>query len=150
MAQSLSKILLHIVFSTKNREKLIPREGENRLHRYLAATCRILNAEAFRVGGTRDHVHIACCLPRTISVSKLLEEIKSSSSKWIKQEFKKCSSFGWQSGYAVFSLGHSQLVHLLKYIDNQKEHHRKISYREEVLQFLKKYNVEYDEQYLWD
>jgi putative transposase len=102
------------------------------------------------VGGTDNHIHIACTLPRTLPLSKLLEEVKKSSSKWIKEVSADCENFAWQSGYAVFSVGQSQIRGLIRYINNQKEHHRKRTYREEVLEFLHKYEVTYDERYLWD
>lgn len=150
MAQSLSKVLLHLVFSTKNRKDSIPPELAPELHAYLAGACRGQGSEAFRVGGTTDHVHIACTLPRTMSVSKLLEEIKKSSSKWMKTTEGGSKSFSWQSGYAAFSLGASRLDELTRYIDRQVEHHKKRSFRQELVDFLEKYGVEYDERYLWD
>ena len=150
MAQSLSKILLHIIFSTKSRSSQILDEFEEELYKYLATSIRSTGSNAYRIGGTQNHIHIACTLPRTMTVSKLIETIKTSSSKWMKKKDKRCDDFSWQSGYAVFSLGQSQLATLLKYIEQQKEHHRKKTFKEEVLDFLKKYGVDYDERYLWD
>jgi REP element-mobilizing transposase RayT len=125
-------------------------EFEEELHAYLATSIRTQGSNAYRIGGTKNHIHIACTLPRTMTISKLLEVIKTSSSKWMKQKSKLCADFTWQSGYAVFSLGQSQLPTLIKYIEKQKEHHKKKTYKEEFLEFLKKYGVEYDERYLWD
>jgi len=150
MAQSLSKILLHIIFSTKNRTGLILDELEEELHAYLATSIRAQGSNAYRIGGTQNHIHIACSLSRTMTVSKLIEAMKTSSSKWMKEKDKRCDDFSWQAGYAAFSLGQSQLSALIKYIENQKEHHKKKTFKEEVLEFLKKYGVEYDERYLWD
>jgi putative transposase len=150
MAQSLSQILLHIVFSTKNREPWIAPGLRPALHAYLAGAVRALGAKAYRVGGVADHVHIACTLPRTMPVSKLLEEIKKSSSAWMKQQDQTCIGFTWQAGYGAFSLGQSQLESLLSYIGNQEEHHRKRTFKEEYLEFLDRYGVDYDERYLWD
>ncbi len=150
MAQSLSKILLHIVFSTKNRKNLIIPVSEKRLHAYIATICRNMGSQAYRVGGTEDHVHIACTLPRTLSTAKLLEQIKTDSSKFMKREFAGCPNFDWQDGYAAFSLGQSQLNAFLAYIDRQKEHHGKISFKQEILKLFKRYEIEYDERYLWD
>lgn len=150
MAQSLSQILLHLVFSTKNREPWIDSAIRGKLHAYIAGVCRNLGAEAYRVGGVADHVHIACTLPRTMTVAKLLEEIKKSSSAWIKDESPACKDFAWQGGYGAFSLGQSQLQTLLDYIDNQEEHHRTRSFQEEYLAFLKRYGVKYDEKFLWN
>ena len=106
--------------------------------------------EAFRVGGTFDHVHIACTLPRTLTMAKLVEEIKKPSSIWMKKQDGGSSHFSWQAGYGIFSLGQSQLQSLLQYIDNQEEHHRRRSFQEELKELLEKYGVEYDETYLWD
>ncbi len=103
MAQS--KILLHVVFSTKNRRPSIPAELTGELHAYLAGACRAVGCEAYRVGGTQDHVHIACTLRRTLTVSKLLEEVKKTSSAWIKGKSPQSSDFAWQAGYGAFSLG---------------------------------------------
>ncbi len=150
MAQSLSKILLHFVFTTKNRSKLILPEFENDLHGYIASICREYKSNAYKVGGTGNHLHLACTLPRTITVSRFMEEIKSSSSKWMKSKSPRCSNFTWQAGYAVFSLGQSQKETIIKYIENQKIHHQKIPFKEELLDLLKKYEIEYDERYLWD
>lgn len=150
MPQSLSQVLLHVVFSTKNREKTIPIHLRSAFHAYLAGLCRERGAEAFRVGGTDDHVHIACTLPRTLTMAKLVEEIKKPSSSWMKRQEEGYQGFSWQSGYGIFSLGQSQLPTLLQYIDNQEQHHRTRSFQEELLELLEKYNVNYDEKYLWD
>jgi REP element-mobilizing transposase RayT len=150
MSQSLSRILLHLVFSTKKREPWINELIQPTLHAYLAGACRAVGSEAFRVGGTEDHIHVACTLSRTLTVGNLFEEIKKSSSAWLKQKDGIPSCFAWQSGYGVFSIGESQLPTLLRYIDNQKEHHRTRSFKEEYLEFLKRYGVNHDERYLWD
>lgn len=150
MPQSLSKILLHVVFSTKNRAPMIPKDVQADLHAYLAGACRALGCEAYRVGGTEDHVHIACTLSRTLATSKLLEEIKKTSSSWIKNKHDRCRFFSWQAGYGAFSLGQSQLPDLLRYIDKQHEHHAVKSFQDEFLELLHRYGVEYDERYLWD
>jgi len=149
MAQSLSKVLLHVVFSTKNRVETIPSHLQAKLHAYLAGICRAKGAEAYRVGGTEDHVHIACTLPRTLTQSKLLEETKKASSIWMKQQEGGARHFSWQAGYGIFSLGQSQMPTLIQYINNQEEHHRTKSFKEELLELLEKYDVEYDEKHLW-
>jgi REP element-mobilizing transposase RayT len=148
MPQSLSNILVHVVFSTKNRRPFICQEVEEELWRYLAATCTAHDCQAHRVGGTVDHVHIVCGLARTIPVSKLLEEVKTGSSKWMKT--KGVGEFGWQNGYGAFSIGQSQLDDVVAYIGRQKEHHHRLTFQEEYREFLKKYRVEYDERYVWD
>ncbi len=150
MPQSLAKILLHVTFSTKNRAPLIPEAVQADLYGYIAGTCRGQKSEAYRVGGTEDHLHIACTLPRTLAVSKLVQEIKASSSAWIKQRDSRCREFAWQAGYGAFSLGQSQLDVLIRYIDAQHEHHKTMTFQEEFIEFLKKYEVDYDERYIWD
>ncbi len=149
MAQSLSKIYLHIIFSTKNRENTISAEVMPDLYAYIAEICRRHNSEAFRVGGTSNHVHIACTLPRTSNISDLVRVIKSSSSSWMK-EAADMHLFAWQTGYGAFSLGRSQVSTLVKYIENQPEHHHVKSFKEEFIEFLNKYDIEYNEKYLWD
>jgi len=150
MAQSLSKLLLHLVFSTKHRKPTIPQDLVGDLHAYLAGACRKLGCEAYRVGGTSDHVHIACTLPRTLTVSKLLEEIKKTSSAWFKSKDQRCREFSWQAGYGAFSLGQSQLTALVEYIDRQAEHHQTKSFSDELIELLRRYEVDYNERYLWD
>lgn len=139
-----------MVFSTKNREKTIPSYLQAKLQAYLAEICRARGVEAYRVGGTENHIHIACTLPRTLTQAKLLEETKKASSIWIKQQEGGPRHFSWQAGYGIFSLGQSQLPTIIQYINNQQEHHRTKSFKEELLELLEKYEVEYDEKYLWD
>ncbi len=150
MAQSLCKIVVHIVFSTKKRVRLIAPQIAPDLHGYLAGACRSLGSEAYRVGGIEDHVHLACGLPRTLPVSKLIEQIKMTSSRWIKQHDPKAIGFAWQSGYAAFSVGQSQLPSLIDYIDGQREHHHNIPFEDELRALLEKYKIPYDERFLWD
>lgn len=150
MAQSLSKIILHLVFSTKNRTKLILPEFRSELFAYMAGICSSVQSQAYKIGGTENHVHIACSLPRTISVGDLLEKVKSGSSKWIKTKSPRCSSFAWQAGYGAFSCSQSQLPDLIEYIERQPKHHFAKSFEEELRDLLKLYDVEYDEKYLWD
>jgi REP element-mobilizing transposase RayT len=148
--QSLSSILLHIVFSPKNRIPCIAETTRPRLHAYLAGACRAQGCEAFRVGGTEDHVHIACALSRTLAVSQLVEEIKVSSSAWCKAQGQESRAFAWQAGYGAFSLGQSQLPQLLRYIDGQAEHHSARSFQQEFLELLRRYETKCDERYVWD
>ncbi len=150
MSQSLSRVLLHLVFSTKSRRRLISESVRPRLHAYLAGACRAIGSEALRVGGTEDHVHIACTLPRTLTVSDLLAEVKRSSSAWMKQQKDGCPDFTWQAGYGAFSLGQSQLTAIVRYIDHQEEHHRSQSLKEELRELLQRYGIAPDEAHLWD
>ena len=150
MPQSLAQILLHIVFSTKNRGPLIQPEIENELYAYMASICNASDCHAHQIGGVQNHIHIACNLSRTISVSKLLEEAKKSSSKWIKTKGAAYQNFAWQNVYGAFSLGMSQLSTVKQYIAQQKKHHKHKTFQEEFREFLNRYKVEYDERYVWD
>ncbi|MGH8100576.1 MAG: IS200/IS605 family transposase, partial [Chthoniobacterales bacterium] len=131
MAQSLSKVIVHIIFSTKDREPWLDTEVRPRMHAYLATICRDLGGEAFRVGGVADHVHIVLTLPRTHSQAGMVEAFKKTSSKWIKDVSPKYLGFYWQRGYAAFSVSPSQLDTVIEYVGNQEEHHRTRSFQEE-------------------
>jgi REP element-mobilizing transposase RayT len=150
MPQSLSKVFIHIVFSTKDRQPLLDPEIRPRMHAYLATVCRDCECEAYRVGGVADHVHLAVRLGRTISQSELLEKIKKSSSAWIKTQGDQYASFFWQAGYGCFSVGYSQLDELVRYIEKQELHHRTKTFQEEYRELLRKYRVDFDERYVWD
>ena len=150
MPQSLSKVYVHITFSTKNRYPFIDNEIEQELWAYLGAICKALECNPIRVGGYNDHIHICCLLSKKITQMKLLEEIKKESSKWIKTKGEQYENFYWQDGYGIFSVNPSEVELVVKYIENQQEHHKKRMFKEELLAFLKKYNVEYDERYLWN
>jgi putative transposase len=150
MAQSLSNVLLHLVFSTKNRHPWIKVDIEDELAMYIAGTCRGLGCPSHQIGGSDDHLHIACSLSRTMSISRLLEEVKTNSSKWIKTKGAQYSGFAWQNGYGAFSIGQSQLDSLKLYIAGQREHHRRTSFQDEFREFLAKYEIEFDERYVWD
>ena len=150
MPQSLSNILIHVVFSTKERRDLIDAGIEPELHRYLASVCRACGCPAHEVGGTGDHVHLICTLGRTIAVGDLLEEIKKRSSKWIKTKGERYRLFSWQRGYGAFSIAHSQLAAARRYVARQKEHHARRNFKDEFLALLKRYDVAYDARYIWD
>jgi putative transposase len=122
--QSLNKVILHIIFSTKNREPWLDAEVRPRMHAYLAPVCRGLSADVVRVGGMADHVHIVTTLPRTVSQAQMIERTKKASSKWIKALDSRYRGFFWQRGYGAFSVSPSQLNAVLQYVDVQHEHHR--------------------------
>jgi REP element-mobilizing transposase RayT len=150
MPQSLSLILVHVIFSTKDREPFIRPEMEADLHAFLGGIARDCGCTALAVGGTDDHVHLLCSLSRTMTVADLIEELKTRSSKWIKTKDRAYDHFHWQNGYGAFSIGRSQDQTVRRYIANQREHHRKTTFQDEFRAFLKKYGVEYDERYVWD
>jgi len=150
MPQSLSQVILHVVFSTKDRRPWLDPAIRPRMHAYLATLCRDCDCPAYRVGGAADHVHIATRLARTLSQADLLEKIKKTSSAWIKAQGEQYASFFWQGGYGDSSIGWSQSEDLVRYIDRQEQHHRTQTFQEEYRTLLQKYRVEFDERYVWD
>ena len=150
MPQSLARLLVHMVFSTKNREPYITPGIRPDLHAYLASVGRDLGCEVFRVGGVADHVHLAVDLSRTITVAEFVKKVKQTSSVWIKEQPGAFQKFEWQAGYGAFSLGHSQLADLIRYIEGQEEHHRIKTFQEEYREFLARYHIQANERYVWD
>jgi len=150
MPQSLSNVVLHIIFSTKDRESSLDPGIRPRMHAYLATICRDLGAEFARVGGTADHIHIVTTLPRTVSQAELVEQTKKASSKWIKSLDARYRGFFWQRGYGAFSVSPSQLEAVLKYVEAQENHHRGRTFQEEHRELMRKHGVAFDERYVWD
>jgi REP element-mobilizing transposase RayT len=151
VSQSLTRIYVHIIYSTKDRERfLIDKPFRQRVHAYLAGTCTNLDCPALIVGGVEDHVHILCRLGKTIDVSTLVRELKRESSKWIKEEKTSLADFYWQSGYGGFSISPSHIESVTKYIADQEAHHVQVSFQDEFRRICQKYGVEIDERYVWD
>lgn len=150
MPQSHVRNYIHITFTTKHRQMFINETIEKQLHDYLGGICRRLDCPPLMVGGFDDHVHILCMLSKKITLVKLLEEVKSHSSKWVKTLDITLQNFYWQDGYGAFSVNPSEIHTVIRYIANQRTHHLNTSYQDEYRRFLKKYNVEYDERYVWD
>lgn len=150
MGQSLVKNCIHIVFSTKHRQPLIYSPFEEQLHAYLGGICKNLECFPIIVGGYTDHVHILCMLSKKMALMKLLETLKSNSSKWMKTKDKSLENFSWQNGYAAFSVKPDEKEKVFRYILNQKEHHKKITFQDEFLDILKSQDLEYDERFVWD
>ncbi len=150
MPRSLSLVIVHIIYSTKDRFACLDASTRPHLYAYLATVTRNSKCEAYRVGGTADHVHLAVRLSRTITIAGLVEELKTSSSKWLKMQRPELRRFSWQRGYGAFSVGQNELEDLTTYVSNQEEHHKVRTFQEEYLALLKKYNVHYDERYVWD
>ena len=151
MPQSLAKILVHTVFSTKDRrpflrERLIREE----LHRYLGGILSHLDCQPVIVGGVEDHVHLLCALSRTCEAAAMVKEVKRGSSLWLKTKSPDLQDFAWQNGYGIFSIGFSQIETSRNYIAKQEDHHRKVSFQDEFREFLKRYEIEFDERYVWD
>ncbi len=150
MPQSLSSILIHLVFSTKNRQPLIKPDIERELFPYMATVFRNAGCPSLAIDGTEDHLHMLFVLSRTKSVADIVEQIKTSTSRWIKEKGPIYRHFHWQTGYGAFSIGQSQVPTVTNYIKRQKEHHRKRSFQDEMRLLLEKYDVKYDEKYVWD
>lgn len=150
MPQSLSLVVVHVIFSTKDRFPCLGPTVRPHLHAYLATVARNAGCEAYRVGGVADHVHLAIRLSRTLTIAELVETLKTSSSKWLKTQAPELGGFSWQRGYGCFSVGPSDLMALTTYIDGQEEHHRTRTFEEEYRVFLNKYGVTFDEAYVWD
>jgi REP element-mobilizing transposase RayT len=148
MPQTLSFNLVHVVFSTKQRAPLINADIGASLHAYLAGAARKLDCECFRVGGVGDHVHLAIRLATTRTAARVVSEIKTGSSAWMKE--KGVREFAWQRGYALFSVSPADVGALLRYIDAQEAHHRKRDFRDEMRAFFEKYHIAFDERYVWD
>ena len=150
MPQSLSNVYVHIVFSTKYREKTIDDLIKTSLFEYLGGICKGFECNPIRIGGHQDHIHILCQLSKKMTQVELLENVKKQSSKWIKTKDERYSNFYWQGGYGIFSVNPSEIDTVIEYIDQQEQHHSKRTFQEEFRAFLKKYKVDYDERYVWD
>ena len=150
MPQSLSLVIIHVIFSTKDRHPFLDQDTRPKLHAYLATVARNIGCEAYRVGGVADHVHLAIRLSRTVTIADLVQDLKTSSSKWVKAQSPDLATFSWQRGYGCFSVGPSGLEPLRAYIDDQEKHHETRTFQDEFRIFLKKYGVEYNEAYVWD
>ena len=149
MAQTLVNILVHVIFSTKERRHLIKAQVQPVLYAYMAGMLRNLDSPCLALGGTSNHVHLLAALSKKASLSNLVGELKKSSSKWIKTKGPAYRHFAWQEGYGAFSIGQSQVAALKRYIADQEEHHKTKSFEAELIETLKKYEVEYDKRYIW-
>ncbi|GAA4839539.1 IS200/IS605 family transposase [Algivirga pacifica] len=150
MSQSLVKNYIHLVYSTKKREAFIHKPFDQKLYIYIYKICEDLGVSVHAVGGHVDHIHILCELPKNMTLIELLQKLKGKSSKWFKTLSVNLQDFYWQNGYASFSINPQQKDIVIQYIHNQEQHHQNQTFKEELLYFLKKYQVEYDEKYLWD
>ncbi len=150
MGQSLTKNYIHIVFSTKHRLPLIDDNIADELYGYIGGICNSLECPVLKVGGYSDHIHILCMLSKKVTLIELMKKLKSGSSKWIKTKGDSYYNFYWQDGYGAFSVNPAEVEIVTKYISNQREHHSKKTFQDEYRAFLKKYNAEFDEKYVWD
>jgi REP element-mobilizing transposase RayT len=149
MPQSLARIYIHAVFSTKNRESLLLEPWRDELFSVLGGAANNLDCQSLIVGGVVDHVHMLFQLGRTISLADAIGKIKSTSSLWINQT-RGISEFHWQAGYAAFSVSQSNIDAVREYIRRQPEHHARESFQDELREWLRRYEIEWDERYLWD
>lgn len=150
MPQSLSNVLVHLVFSTKERRALIDEPMREPLHRYITGVLQHHDSPLTAINSVPDHVHILFKQSRKFALSELVEQVKSGSSGWIKKQRVGVRDFYWQGGYGAFSIGQSQVEVVMDYIARQQEKHKKKSFQDEFRGLLKKYKVEYDERYVWD
>ena len=149
MAQTLVNLLVHVIFSTRNREPLITPEIERELYAYIGGILKHNDSHLLDAGGTADHVHLLVLQSKNISLSSLMKDVKKDSSSWIKTKGYAFRTFHWQDGYAAFSIGKSGIDMLRRYLSSQKKHHRNRSFQEELIQFLNRYGIKYHEKYLW-
>jgi REP element-mobilizing transposase RayT len=150
MPQTYTCLYYHFVFSTKNRAPLITPEIESRLWEYLGGTIKVLKGIPIQIGGTADHVHLLVTLRQDREISAVLRDIKAASSGWFHDTFPSSASFAWQAGYGAFTVSHSAIDAVKEYIAKQKEHHKKMTYQDELRAMLKKHGIQFDEKYLWD
>jgi putative transposase len=150
MPQSLAKIYLHLIFSTKGRAPTINDRIRDPLHRYMATVLRNFGCRTNLINSIEDHVHVLFELGRTVTVSKAVEDVKKSSSKWIKTQPGGVRDFAWQNGYGVFSVSYSNFEAVRAYIASQRLHHRKRTFQDEFRALLEKHGVDCDERYVWD
>jgi len=150
MPQSLARIYLHLIFSTKNREPILADSIRPGLHSYLDGILRDLDSPAVEINSVSDHTHLLFCLSCTHAVSEIVAQTKRGSSAWLKTQDRRYATFHWQNGYGVFSVSQSGVDEVREYIRDQQAHHQKSTFQEEYRTFLRRYGIEYDEKYVWD
>jgi REP-associated tyrosine transposase len=149
MAQTIVSLMVHVIFSTKNREPFITPSVEPELFAYIGGIRKNQSSRLLGAGGIANHVHLLISQSKNVSLSSLMKDLKKDSSSWIKTKGREFHNFHWQDGYGAFSIGHSPITELKKYINQQKEHHRKRTFQEELMAFFDEYEMEYDVRYLW-
>ena len=146
MPSTLTNLVYHIVFSTGERRRLITDDVREDLHAYMGGTIRGEGGKLIAVGGTRDHVHLVCRIPPSVSVSDVLRQVKANSSRWMGER----GTFAWQRGYAAFTVSESMVADVTRYVRNQQQHHATRGFQDELLGLLRRHNVAFDERFLWD
>ena len=150
MPQSLAKLLVHLIYSTKNREPVLREDIRDELHRYSAGILKELESPAILINSVEDHIHILYAHTKNFSPSKIVEEVKKGSSKWFKTKGLAYAEFHWQNGYGAFSVSQSNVEEVRNYIENQAIHHRQMTFQDELRGLLRRHGIEFDERYLWD
>lgn len=150
MSHTYSNLLIHAVWSTKNRRPYITKDIKLRLHGYLRRAIDDNGAKTLFINGVEDHVHLLFVVPLTLLIPDLLEKIKPASTKWVQKTFPQINEFGWQTGYGVFSVGKANLQQVINYIANQEEHHKKVTFEEEFINLLEKQGIVYDKRFVFD
>ena len=150
MSQSLAKILLHLVYSTKGRRPVLAEDIRDGLHRYAAGVLEQWDSPAILINSVSDHIHILYLHSKNHGPAKIVEEVKVATSKWLKTQGAGYDDFHWQTGYGIFSVSQSNVAAVVRYIANQHEHHRRTTFQDEYREFLRRHEVGYDEQYVWD
>ncbi len=149
MPQSLSKVYLHLIFHVKTTSVRMCEKDWEHIHSYIGKTINDMGCQSICVGGIDDHIHLLFLLSRDIAISKVVEDVKRHSSRWIKSLTHSYAGFEWQGGYAIFSVSQSVVEATMKYILNQKEHHKRVSFADEYRQFLELYKIAYNEQFVF-
>ena len=149
MAHTFTNLLAHVIFSTKDRKPYLDADLRPDVLAYLGGTVRQLKGKALIVNGTSDHVHLLVSLPPFVSISEVVRILKANSSRWIHESWASRKKFAWQEGYGAFSVSQSNTTSVRKYVEGQEQHHRKVSFQEEFLAFLKKHRIPYDPRYIW-
>jgi putative transposase len=149
MSQSLSQLYTHIVFHTKHNQDLIKADVENELYAYLGGILKSNKCVPIIINGIENHLHILCILSKNIALADLLEQLKRNSSRWIKTKGAHYANFAWQGGYGAFSVSQGKVDVVKRYVENQKEHHKTETLKDEYIRFLKEYGIDYKEEHLW-
>ncbi|WP_395746208.1 IS200/IS605 family transposase [Prosthecobacter sp.] len=150
MPQSLANLYIHLIFSTKERIPCISPSVRPDLHAYMATVLANLHSPAVLINSVADHVHLLFNMGRTVTLAQVVEDVKKSSSKWIKTQDATQAGFAWQAGYGAFSVSESNVPKVANYIRNQEEHHRVKTFQEEYREFLARHKMPFDERYVWD
>jgi len=149
MPNTYSQLYIHVVFAVKGRENLIQKQWKDELYKYVCGIVNAKNQKVYAINGMPDHIHLLLSIKPDISLSDLMRDIKTNSTKWINTRNWVRGKFQWQEGFGAFSCSKSQLDNVIAYINNQEQHHLKKSFKQEYLDFLRKYEIDYDEQYVF-